>query len=108
LTATWVVASRQQAALVFDQGSLTITMDPAAYQDPKREYQAFVAEDNAQSCVGQVEGLPALVISPDTDCGQSNPAWVEFDLNRIDINVYSAGYSDDQLLDVADSMAQPT
>jgi hypothetical protein len=83
-------------------------MGPAAYQDPTSEYEAFAAEDNAQSAVGQVDGLPALVISPDTDCGQSNPAWVEFDLNGIDINVFSAGYSDDQLLDAADSMVQPT
>src|SRR6266702_101312 len=106
LTATWAVAARQQVALIFDQGKLTIMMQPADYQDPAGEYQAFIPENNAKAAIGDVGGQPALVISPNTDYYQSNPAWVEFDLNGTDINVVSASYSTDQLLEVADSVAQ--
>lgn len=108
LTATWAVAARQQVALVFDQGELTIVMKPAVYQDPASDYQTFVAENNAKAVVGQVNGQPVLVISPDTDCAQANPAWVEFDLNGVDISIFSASYSTDQLVDVAASMIPST
>ncbi len=107
LTGVWAVASRRQAALVFDQGALTIVFKPAAYQDPTAQYQTFVSENNVESSIDQVNGLPALVISPDTDCAKSNPAWVEFDMSGTDVSIFSSTYSADLLLDVADSMAQP-
>jgi hypothetical protein len=108
LTATWAVASRQQVALVFGQGALTATMQPADYKDPASEFSAFVSETNSQASLGKVDGLPTLVITPGTDYYKTNPAWVEFDLNGIDINIFSASYSTDQLLAVADSMVQST
>jgi hypothetical protein len=108
LTATWAAADRRQVALVFDQGKVDVVMQPAVYKDPASEYNTFISENNAKAAIGDVNGQPALVISPDTDSNQTNPAWVEFDLNGTDINIFSVGYTTDQLLAVADSMAQPT
>lgn len=87
LTATWAVISRQQVALVFDQGKVTTTLQPADYKDPASEYQAFISDNNAQAAIGKVAGQPALVITPGTDYYKTNPAWVEFDLNGIDVNI---------------------
>jgi len=67
-------------------------------------FKAFIAENNATAAMGQVNGQPALVIEPNTDAPRSNPAWVEFNRNGIDINVVSSSYGTDTLLAVADSM----
>jgi hypothetical protein len=107
LTATWAVASRQQVALVFDQGKLDVVMKAAIYQDPTSEYQTFICDTNAKATISQVNGLPALVIPPDTDYSHTNLAWVEFDLSGVNVDIFSASYSTDQLLAVADTMAPP-
>jgi hypothetical protein len=104
LTQTWVNGAEQQVALVYDGGKLTIMMWPAAYADPASEFKTFTAENNADAAVGQVNGEPALIIQPGTDTFSSNPAWVEFERNGIDINVVSASYGTDTLLTVASSM----
>ena len=51
-----------------------------------------------------MHGQPALVISPRTDGCDSNPAWVEFKRNGIDIDIHSSSYGTDTLLAVADSL----
>jgi hypothetical protein len=104
LTQAWMDSTQQQVALVFDGGKLTIMMWPATYQNPTSEFQTFIAENNATAAIGQVNGQPALVIQPNTDAPRSNPAWVEFDRNGIDINVVSSSYGTDTLLTVANSM----
>jgi hypothetical protein len=104
LTQAWVNSEQHQVALVFDGGKLTIMMWPATYQDPVREFQTFIAENDATAVVGQVNGQPALVIQPGTDVYKSNPAWVEFERNGTDINVASTSYGTDTLLAVANSM----
>jgi hypothetical protein len=104
LTATWVRTDQGQVALVFDDGKLTIMMQPANYEDPATEFKTFIDENNGDASIGQVNGQPALVIEPRTDASKSNLAWVEFDFNGIDVNVVSATYGTDQLLAVADSM----
>lgn len=104
LTQGWMNGAQQQVALVFDGGKLTIMMWPADYADPASEFKTFTAENNASSAVGQVNGQPALIIQPGTDAPASNPAWVEFERNGIDINVVSDSYGTDTLLTVADSI----
>jgi hypothetical protein len=104
LTQAWKNSEQQQVALVFDGGKLTIMMWPATYQDPASEFQAFIAENNATATMGQVNGQPALVIEPNTDAPHSNPAWVEFNRNGIDINIASPSYGTDTLLAVANTM----
>jgi hypothetical protein len=50
-------------------------------------------------------GLPTLVIQPRTDYYHANPAWVEFDLKGVNVDIFSTSYSSRQLLAVADTMA---
>jgi hypothetical protein len=106
LTQTWVVGQAKQVALVFDQGTVDIEMWPwaAYYPDPATMFQQVSGSVSATTTVGQVNGQPALVIQPHTDYIRANRAWVEFDLNGIDINISSDSYGTDVLLQIADSM----
>jgi hypothetical protein len=106
LTATWAVASRRQVALVFDRGKLDVVFKPAIYKDAASEYRTFICE-NGGATIGRVNGLPALVIEPRTDYYHTNPAWIEFDLKGVNVDVFSHDYSPRQLLAVADSIAPP-
>ena len=95
---------QRNVALVFDRGKVTITMRPAANHDSLKLFKKFVAQSTATEVIGHVHGQPALVISPRTDGCGSNPAWVEFKRDGIDISIYSSSYSTDTLLSVADSL----
>ena len=70
------------------------------------QHRSNDTEKNAEAAVTQVNGQPALVITPDTDPAKTNPAWVKLDLNGIDVNIFSESYSTDQLLTVAATLAQ--
>lgn len=106
LSNVWVNRAQEQVALVYGAGDITVIMSPAPYSDPATEFATFIEENNATATLGQVGGQVALVISPGTDIKQSNPAWVEFDLNGVDINVVSATEGTAALLGVANSIAQ--
>ena len=90
LTQVWVDGPAQQVALVFDQGNVDIEMWPwpTFYPDPTTRFQQLVNSLSATSSVEQLNGQPALVIEPNTDYIKANRAWVEFDLNGIDINMF--------------------
>lgn len=105
LTEVWVNKAMQQLALVYDDGDVTVVMSPAWYSDPKREFSDFLSSNNATARLGSVNRNVALVISPHTDMKRSNPAWVEFDLNGVDVNVESATQGTAALLGVARSLA---
>jgi hypothetical protein len=105
LTSVWVDKLTQQVALVYGGGEVTVMMAPASYTDPTTEFTQFLSSNNATASLGSVDGSPALVISPDTDMKQSNPAWVEFDLNGTDVNVVSASEGTAALLAVAQNLA---
>lgn len=102
LAEVWV-NSKRAVALVFD-GEIVITMAPAIHLDPVRWFETFIAENNVVAAIGQVHGQPALVITPNTDFYKSNPAWVEFYSDGIDINVHSHSHGTATLLAVANSM----
>jgi hypothetical protein len=104
LTQAWVSTHGRQVALVFDDGRVDITMAPAQYQNPLRQFRTFIAENQVTAAIGQVNGQPALVITPGTDASRSNPAYVEFDRDGIDINIWSNTYRTDTLLAIASSM----
>jgi hypothetical protein len=110
LTQTWVVGKAQQVALVFDQGKVDIEMWPwpAFYPDPATRFQQLVTSLSASAAIVQVNGQPALVIQPNTDYIKANRAWVEVDLNGIDINISSDSYGTDVLLQIADSLPMAT
>jgi hypothetical protein len=110
LTQVWMAPHNgRQAALVFDNGKVEILMHPATYQSDLRYFHAFIAEKNQNGGVtagiGQVNGRPALVITPDTNAyTHSNPAVVEFNRNGVDVGIYSHAYGTHALLAIASSM----
>jgi hypothetical protein len=104
LTQTWTNKLLRQVALVFGHGKVTIMMWPATYRSPRIEYQSYIAENDVKAHLGVVHDLVALIITPHTDASHSNPAWVEFDENGVDVNLVSANYGTRVLLTVAESM----
>jgi hypothetical protein len=113
LTQAWVngntiPSEERQVALVFDNGKMQILMHRATYQSALRYFRAFVAEksqNRVTAAIGQVNGRPALVITPDTDAlTHSNPATVNFWRNGLFISLYSHTYGTDTLLAIASSM----
>lgn len=105
LTQTWM-DSKHEVALVFDNGKITITIARAIYKDPTQRFETFIRETRGygKASMGRMHGQPVLVIEPNTDAPKSNPAWVEFYRDGIDINVYSHDYGTATLLEVASSM----
>ncbi len=108
LTQAWVSTNNGEVALVFDRGKVDITMARVTYQRDLRYFHAFVAQKNKNrvtDAIGQVNGRPALVITPDTsaDC-HCNPAVVDFNRNGIDVSIYSNTYGTGTLLAIANSM----
>jgi len=111
LTQVWVAPrNNRQAALVFDHGKLDILMAPKTRQGALYYFHAFIAEKEKNggvtAAIGQVNGQPALVISPGTNYSHSNPAVVNFWRNGIFISIYSNtnAYGVHILLAIAESM----
>ncbi len=108
LTQAWVNKYNGEVALVFDKGKVDITMARATQQKDLRYFRAFVAQKNKNrvtDAIGQVNGRPALVITPNTSAiCHCNPAVVEFDQNGIDVSIYSNTYGIGTLLAIANSM----
>ena len=115
LTQAWVSSNtlprkERQVALVFDKGKVEILMHRATYQSALRYFHAFIAERNQNGGVtaeiGQVNGRPALVITPGTNYSHSNPAVVNFWRNGVLIRIFSniKAYGTDTLLAIASSM----
>ena len=108
LTQAWVNKYNGEVALVFDKGKVDITMARATQQKDLRYFQAFVAQKNKNrvtAAIEQVNGRPALVITPNTSAVcHCNPAVVEFDQNGIDVSIYSNTYGMGTLLAIANSM----
>lgn len=103
LDGVWMNDATRHVGLVF-AGKITIRMLPAIHPDPARRFETFIGQNNVTAEVGQVHGEPALVISPNTDGYESNPAWVEFYRDGISVNVFSHHYGTVTLLAVAESM----
>jgi hypothetical protein len=98
----------RQAALVFDNGKVEILMHRATYQSDLHYFNAFIAEkhkNRVTAGIGQVNGQPALVITPNTDAyTHSNPAVVIFNRDSVHVGIYSNAYGTDTLLSIAESM----
>jgi hypothetical protein len=108
MTQAWVNKHNGEVALVFDKGKIDITMARATQQKDLRYFQAFVSQKNKNrvtDAIGQVNGRPALVITPNTSAiCHCNPAVVEFNRNGIDVSIYSSTYGTDTLYAIANSM----
>lgn len=103
LDGVWMNDATRTVGLVF-AGKITVLMRPDSGLDPAVRFERFVVENNVTAEVSQVHGEPALVITPNTDAYESNPAWVEFHRNGISINVFSHHYGTAALLAVAESL----
>jgi hypothetical protein len=113
LTQAWVSGSaipRQEraVALVFDNGKVQIIMRRDTYQSALHYFRAFVAEkelNRVTAAIGQVNGRPALVVTPNTSAfNHSNPAVVNFWRNGTLISIYSHAYGTNTLLAIASSI----
>jgi hypothetical protein len=103
----WVDRATREVALVYASanGRVDVLMAPATYKNARATFAQFIAENHAKVTIAKVNGRPALVIEPHTDACRSNPAWVEFDLNGVDVNIVSATQDAAALLAVANSMS---
>lgn len=99
----WMNDATRTVGLVF-AGKITVLMRPAICPDPAARFERFVVENNVIAEVNQVHGQPALVITPNTDAYESNPAWVEFYRDGISISVFSHHYGTATLLAAAESL----
>jgi hypothetical protein len=108
LSDVWEANTDDAVDLNFDGSDVTVILRPAAYSDAVTRYGMFIQQDDATASLGQVDGSPALVITPNTDEPQTNPAWIAFDLNGVEVNVVSHVYGTSTLLGVADSIAGQT
>jgi hypothetical protein len=105
LTGVYADRKSQQVALVYGVGEVMVMMAPAVYADPRARFNTFLRENHAKATLGSIDGDVALVISPDSDPQRSNPAWVEFDHDGVDMDVVSATRTTTLLLRVARSLA---
>jgi hypothetical protein len=107
VSAIWADTSNKQVAVQFDDGSITMMIQPSLYADPLNDLKQRAAGINAAVSVLELAGGPALVIVPDTDTTDAdNPAWVEYVLSGLDINIYSESRDEGELVKLADSLIQ--
>lgn len=106
LTRTWVNPRLRQAAIILDGGKVTVMMwrVPADRKNAIAYFDGIVKDHLGKDRIGRVDGAPALIIKQRTDVKHSNPAWIEFYKNGIDVNVYSASYKTAALVSLADTL----
>jgi hypothetical protein len=103
LATVWSEPDQQEVGLVFESGDKRLVVDlyPAYLEDPKANYQAEIDLHLADQRLIEVLGQPAIVTEPYTDAPKTNPAWLQFDLGGVDVNLFSYQYSTTDLIDVA-------
>jgi hypothetical protein len=102
--ASWVDSSNQQFAVTFNSG-ITMMLKPSDYDDAAVDLATAAGQINAKVDVVDLGSGKALVIEADTDSTDGeNPAWVEFVVAGLDVNIYSEVVGTDTLLDVAKSI----
>lgn len=102
----WVNSKLHQVALGLDLGQITIMMWPVqpAHENALKYFRAFKQHNHASIDIGNINGAPVLIIKPHTDFYKTNPAWVEFYRDGVDVNIYSSSFGARSLLRVARSM----
>jgi len=119
LTGVWAArygAGDAQVALQYDGGALSILENTLADPDPTAILARYNEDAGAMNqavgrtvffvtTVGSTD-TPVLVGVPGSDAYRSNPASVEIAIGDIDVLLQSSTYGVDQLLAVAQSMAE--
>lgn len=107
LTSVWLDSQSDNAAMVFNNGDVAVMLSRWSYpEDPASWFATIMQQNDATTSLQTVDGNVALVITPNTDYYQSNPAWVEFDLGGVNVNIISLTEDTATLLGVADSLVQ--
>jgi hypothetical protein len=103
----WAEPEYQEIGIVFDSGSGRIVLDlyPYTLTDPKGAYQDEIDLGVAKSTLTNVNGIPAIVTEPGSDVPGTNPAWVRFHLDTVDVNLFSQDVGTDELLGIAATIA---
>jgi hypothetical protein len=103
VTQAWVDPVRHRVALILDGGRVTIMMWPvqSGQSGALSRFRLFEKTNHADIRIGSIHGQPALIIKQRTDEARTNPAWIEFYRNGIDINVFSHSYGSAALLQLA-------
>jgi len=106
LVEVWSEPSEQEVGLVFESEGKRLIIDlyPAYLEDPKANYQAEIDLNLADQRLTEILGQPAIVTEPYTDVPKTNPAWLQFDLNGVDVNLFSYGFSTEDLIEVAQTL----
>lgn len=105
LTAGPVWVSGPEVALTFNRGGVTILVGHATYTNPGRTFRTELAAIKVgRAVIRSVNDEPALIIQPRTDYAKSNPAFVEFDLHGLDIQVISTRLGTSLLRAIAETI----
>jgi hypothetical protein len=106
LSQTWVYPEERQVALVFDSGNVTVMQwpIPADRRSAISYYKGIIKDHLGNDHIGRVDGVQALIIKQHTDVKHTNPAWIEFYKNGIDVNIYSAHYKTSDLVKLANTL----
>ena len=104
LSSTWLDMRGDAVGLVFGNGVVSISMFPAQYSNADRMFRTLVREVTATASLTHIDGHVAFVIEPRTDPYGPNAAWVELDLNGIDVSLASYGLSPKDLEGIASSL----
>jgi hypothetical protein len=103
---TWVNARDRQVAFILARGKVTIMMWPVP--DDRKDVIAYftniINDHLSKDHIGRVGSLPVLIVEQHSDVKHTNPAWIEFYKNGIDINIYSTSYPSTALLGLADAL----
>jgi hypothetical protein len=111
LSQVWSEPDGPEVGLVYDDGKgnkVVVDLYAAYLEDPKGQYQSEIDLGIADERLTTILGQPALVLEPFTDVPKTNAAWVRFELNGVDVNLFSFQYSTKDLIDIAGSLKQVT
>lgn len=107
LSKVWI-SPRREVALVFNDGALTMLVGRATSTDPVKVFRRDLAAIRVgRASIGTVDGQPAFIAQPRTDYQKSNPALVEFYLDRVDLYVISMRLPISLVIGVADTVRIP-
>jgi hypothetical protein len=106
LSSVWLDKEQDAVGLVFGGGSLSVVMYRNPQFSPATFFPTFIAQNDSTATLTQVAGNLALAISGDSDYSQSNPAFVQFDVRGVIVEIFSHAYSTAPLLAAGASLAQ--
>jgi hypothetical protein len=109
LSAVWSEPDGPEVGLVYDDGGgrqLVVDLYAAYLDNPEGQYQSEIDLGIADERITTILDQPALVTEPFSDVPKTNPAWVRFEVEGVDVNLFSFQYSTQELIGVAETLTQ--